>query len=167
MANAQVYQMLRLDNDAKRTPAHYDWLLAGGEADARAYHVLRRASDWGLSFENVLLCDFIERRAAGDASARAAYESYSSLTVKITPLVCSLRRVLRNAKWKHAKSGRFCIFLSSDQISRRSRHICRGSISRNQICGWGEVIIARPRSRATVSASRLMIQVRRRLLRNS
>lgn len=91
MANAQVYQMLRLDDSAKRSASHYDWLLAGGEADARAYHVMRNASEWGVSFDNVLICDFVERREAGDEPARAAYNSYSSLGFRITPLICSLR----------------------------------------------------------------------------
>jgi hypothetical protein len=65
--------------------------LTAGEADARAYRVMRNAADWGLSFDKVLLCDFTERRSVGDASQREAYGSYSSLPLKIDTLECSLR----------------------------------------------------------------------------
>jgi hypothetical protein len=90
MPTAQVYQMLRLDDGVKGASASYDWLLAAGEADARAYNVLRRSSDWGLRFDNVLLCDFLERREPSDPPADAAYRSYSALGLKITLLSCSL-----------------------------------------------------------------------------
>lgn len=119
MGNTQVYQMLRLDDRAKRTPSEYDLILAGGEADARAYHVLRHASEWGLSFQNVLLCDFVERRDAGDEPARAAYNSYSSLALKIIPLDCSLRdpssclKSIPKCKLPISKTSRVAVDISS------------------------------------------------------
>jgi hypothetical protein len=70
---------------------HYDCIIVGGGSDARAYQVLRRASQSKLSFTNVLFCDFEERTAPENAEARKAYGSYSELPLSFKLLPCSLR----------------------------------------------------------------------------
>jgi hypothetical protein len=91
MPTSALYQMSRLTDTADAEQIHYDCIVIGGESDTRAYEVLRRAAEWKLGFDNVLMCDFIERRDAEDLTAREAYQSYSKLSLNIKPLECSLK----------------------------------------------------------------------------
>ncbi len=91
MAASSVYQMSRLTDLRVSNAVRYDCILLAGGSDARAYEVLRKASENRLVFDKVLLFDFEERRNASEEKIRDAYNRYAGLHSDITLLPCSLK----------------------------------------------------------------------------
>jgi hypothetical protein len=83
--------MVQLQDNSTDDGHHYDCIIIGGGSDERAYQVLRRADALRLDFHHVLFCDFEERSKPEDPGAREAYHSYSTLSLKVTRLRCSVR----------------------------------------------------------------------------
>jgi hypothetical protein len=91
MVKSSVYQMSRLTDLQIRDAVQYDCILLGGGSDARAYEVLRKAHEKGVTFIKVLLFDFEERKNASDRKIKDAYNRYTTLHDDITLLPCSLK----------------------------------------------------------------------------
>jgi len=68
----------------------YDYVLAACGSDYRAYQILRRSKDFGISFRNVLVFDFEERRDCADPMVLKAYQSYEELALDVKRITCSI-----------------------------------------------------------------------------
>ncbi len=68
----------------------YDYVLVACGSDYRAYQILRRSKDFGISFRNVLVFDFEERRDCADPMVLKAYQSYEKLALDVKRITCSI-----------------------------------------------------------------------------
>jgi hypothetical protein len=87
---SHLYEMKSLPTRQEREVAEYTYFLTACGSDFRAYQVLRRAKDFGISLQKVLAFDFQQRHEGLDSEGMKAYSSYHSLNLDIKQVTCSI-----------------------------------------------------------------------------
>src|SRR4030042_6235909 len=85
----QLYDMRLLHDHTKDATRTYDYFLVACGSDFRAYQVLRKRKDFGISIKKVLVFDFQERQDGLDPEGLKAYKSYDGLVVNTKQITCS------------------------------------------------------------------------------
>jgi hypothetical protein len=85
-----LYDMSLLRGHPQGAARTYDYFLVACGSDFRAYQVLRKRKDFGISVNKVLAFDFPERHDGLDSESSSAYGSYVGLGVDIREIACSI-----------------------------------------------------------------------------
>ena len=86
----QLYNTRLLSDVPTDTTKHYDYFFVACGSDFRAYQVLRKSRDYGISINKIFAFDFKQRNEGLDPEGIKAYESYDILGINMDRVSCSI-----------------------------------------------------------------------------
>jgi hypothetical protein len=84
-----IYKMAQVDSSWDDIQNHFDCFLVAGGSDFRAYEVLRKAQDKGVSIGTLYFFDFEERKEGLGEKLQEAYDGYKKLGFSTVKIPCS------------------------------------------------------------------------------